>query len=89
MFPMSKVTEFVCNKYYHVVYRRDFLDPDQSVNGLLLNYSGGNVVLLSEKGIYHIKYRDVVFMRPIEPPTNKLSEEFCAWMDSIKEETMK
>lgn len=83
MIDMSKVTEYVCDKYYRIVYQRDPCDFEHSVNGLLLNYACGNVVLLSEKGIYHIKYNDIVFMAPIEPPINKFNDEFKALLEAV------
>lgn len=72
---MDKICEYACNRYYHVVYK-DCRDREQFVQGLLLNYNSGNIVLLTPKGIYHIKYKDIIFMMPIEPPMNKLNEEF-------------
>lgn len=88
MFDMSKVCEYVCDRYYHVVYSLGQYDVEQSVHGLLLNYYSGNVVLLSEKGIYHIKYKDIVFMRPVEPLTNKLSKEFNELLESFREDNI-
>ena len=82
---MDKAFGYACDKYYHVIYDRDHYGCEQRVEGLLLNYAGGNIVLLSDKGMYHIKYKDVVFMKPIEPPMNKLSEEFKDVLESFKE----
>lgn len=84
MFNMAKVTEYACDKYYRVIYKRDYYEEEHKVEGLLLNYASGNIVLLSEKGIYHIKYNDIVFMKPIEPPTNRLSKEFNDLLKSFK-----
>ena len=50
MFDMGKVTEYVCDKYYYVVYKNDNL-IEHPINGLLLNYASGNIVLLAEDGI--------------------------------------
>jgi len=88
MFDMSKVCEYACDRYYQVVYSLGQYDVEQSVHGLLLNYYSGNVVLLSEKGIYHIKYKDIVFMRPVEPLTNKLSREFNELLESFREDNI-
>ena len=82
---MTKVCEYVCDKYYHVVYNRDIMGREQFVQGLLLNYYSGNVILLTQKGICHIKYKDIIFMIPIEPPMNRLSEEFKELLESFKE----
>jgi hypothetical protein len=89
MFDMAKVCEYVCDRYYHVTYDRDNMGREQFVEGLLLNYHSGNVVLLTQKGICHIKYRDIVFMIPIEPPMNRLSEEFKELLESFKEDDNK
>lgn len=82
---MDKAFGYACDKYYHVIYDRDHYGHEQRVEGLLLNYASGNIVLLSDKGMYHIKYKDVVFMKPIEPSMNKLSEEFKEVLESFKE----
>lgn len=86
MFDMSKVCEYVCDKYYHVIYDRGNMGKEQFVQGLLLNYYGGNVVLLTQKGICHIKNKDIVFMMPIEPPMNRLSEDFKELLESFKKD---
>ena len=82
---MDKAFGYACDKYYHVIYDRDHYGHEQRVEGLLLNYASGNIVLLSDKGMYHIKYKDVVFMKPIEPPMNKLNKEFKEVLESFKE----
>ena len=84
MFDMSKVCEYVCDRYYYVTYDRDFMGREMYVHGLLLNYDSGNVVLLTQGGICHIKYEDILFMVPIEPPMNRLSEEFKELLKSLK-----
>ena len=35
-----------------------------TAEGVLINYNSGNIVLLSQNGIYHIKYKDILFMQP-------------------------
>ena len=72
---LFKAFDYACYKFYYVIYNRNGL-AEQRVKGLLLNYTGGDVVLLSENGIYHIKYRDIIFMKPFAPPMDRLSEEF-------------
>lgn len=79
-----KAFGYACDKYYIVVYDRDYGGYEKRVHGLLLNYTSGNIVLLSDKGIYHIKNKDIVFMRPIEPPMNELSKEFKEVLESFK-----
>lgn len=83
---MDKAFEYACDKYYYVIYDRDRCGYEQRVEGLLLNYASGNVVLLSDKGMYHIKYKDIVFMKPIEPPVDKFSDEFKELLKSFKED---
>lgn len=83
---MDKAFGYACDKYYFVIYDREHCGYEQRVEGLLLNYASGNVVLLADKGMYHIKYKDIVFMKPIEPPVDKLSEEFKELLKSFKED---
>lgn len=61
---LDRISEYACGRYYRVVFKNDY--PEKSINGLLLNYAGGNIVLLSEDGIYHIKYGDIISMRPMK-----------------------
>lgn len=82
MFDMCKVSEYICDRFYYVIYKR--YDIEQRVEGLLLNYASGNIVLLSENGIYHIRYKDIVFMKPFEPPMYRLSKEFKSLLESFK-----
>ena len=84
MINMDRAFGYACDKYYHVVYDRDRCGYEQRVEGLLLNYSSGNIVLLSDKGMYHIKYKDIVFMSPIEPRMEKLNEEFKNLLKSFQ-----
>ena len=76
----SKLNDYIFDKYYCVIYEPNYCysctDYGQKIEGILLNYNSGNIVLLSEHGIYHIKYKDIIFMKPIEPPMDKLSKEF-------------
>lgn len=76
MYDMGAVTGYVCDRFYYVKYQNDSL-IDIAVKGLLLNYASGNIVLLADEGIYHIKYGDILFMKPIKNfPLEKCSEEF-------------
>lgn len=84
MFNMAKVTEYVCDKYYHVTYDRDLMGRETYIEGLLLNYASGNIVLLTQKGICHIRYKDIIFMIPIEPRMEKLNEEFKNLLKSFQ-----
>ena len=69
------INEYICDKYYHVVYKRDIYD-EKHVEGVLLNYNSGSIDLLSEAGVYHIRYSDIVFMAPVEARAYKLKSEF-------------
>ena len=84
---LDKAFRYACDKYYSVIYDRDRCGYEQRAEGLLLNYAGGDVVLLSDKGIYHIKHRDIVFMRPVEPRMDKLSSEFKELVESFKKDS--
>lgn len=86
---MMRAFSYACDKYYSVIYDRERCGYEQRVEGLLLNYASGNVVLLSDKGMYHIKNKDIVFMRPIEPRLDKLSEEFKKLLESFKKDDNK
>ena len=71
---MFKAFDYACDKFYYVIYNK--YGVEQRTEGLLLNYTGGDIVLLSESGIYHLKHKDVLFMKPFNPPMDRLSEEF-------------
>ena len=73
---IGAVTGYVCGKFYYVKYLNDgFIDV--SIKGLLLNYASGDIVLLADEGVYHIKYSNILFMKPIKKfPLDKCSEEF-------------
>ena len=72
---MLKLSNYVCNKFYSVLYKK--YDQEVSTVGILLNYASGNIDLLSVDGIYHIRYSDIMFMGPIKNfPLDKCSEEF-------------
>lgn len=58
----ADIGSYVCNKHYIVNYNHN--GYEEACAGFLLNYYGGNIVLLSEDGVYHIEYKDIVFMKP-------------------------
>ena len=74
MIDMFKAFDYACNKFYVVFYNKYGIE--ERTEGLLLNYTGGNTVLLSENGVYHINGKDIIFMKPFKPPMHRLSEEF-------------
>ena len=86
MYNMGAVTSYVCDKYYYVVYKNDNL-IERRIKGLLLNYASGNIVLLADEGIYHIKYNDIILMKPIKNFTlERCSEEFQKLIQSFNTE---
>ena len=54
----------VCDKNYIVEYNH--YGYENTIKGKLLNYYSGNIVLLTEDGIYHLKYKDIIYMAPIK-----------------------
>lgn len=52
----------ICDKNYVVEYNH--YGYENTIKGKLLNYCSGNIVLLAEDGIYHLKYRDITYMAP-------------------------
>lgn len=82
MYNRNAITDYVCNKYYYVVYNNCNLT--KSIQGLLLNYANGNIVLLADEGIYHIRYSNILFMKPIKDlPLKKCSKEFQKLIKSL------
>ena len=86
MYNIGAVTSYICDKYYYVTYKHDgFIE--RSIKGLLLNYASGNIVLLADEGVYHIKYSDIILMSPIRVfPLEKCSEEFQKLIKSFETE---
>lgn len=65
---MFKAFDYACDKYYRaIVMFGDILNPKE-ISGILLNYTGKEIVLLAEGGVYHIQCKDILFLIPIEPP---------------------
>ena len=86
MYNMGAVTEYVCDKYYYVVYKNDNL-IEHPIVGLLLNYASGNIVLLADEGVYHIRYNDIILMKPIKNfPLEKCSGRFRDMIESFQTE---
>ena len=50
-----------------------------------MNYYNGNVVLLAENGIYHLKYKDIVFMKPIQLPLGIFNKEYLELLKTLQE----
>lgn len=64
MYNMALVSNYICEKFYKVIYKRN--NEEKTIRGMLLNYASGNIVLLAAEGVYHIQYKDIVFMAPNE-----------------------
>lgn len=60
----SEICAQVCDKNYIVEYNH--CGYENIIKGKLLNYWSGNIVLLTEDGIYHLKYKDIIYMAPIK-----------------------
>lgn len=54
----------VCDKNYIVEYNH--FGYEKVIKGKLLHYCSGNIVFLTEDGIYHLKYQDITYMAPIK-----------------------
>lgn len=76
----TAICEYACNKYYVVDYNHN--GYKSTVKGMLLNYYSGNIVLLSEDGIYHMKYQDIIFMKPIN--ISSLSKASVEYKELLK-----
>ena len=83
---IDKAFEYACDRYYRIVCDRDFTGSEFYVEGLLLNYTGGNIVLLSQDGIWHLKYKNIIFMYPIKPRMDRLNEEYKELLELFKGE---
>ena len=65
--------EYACYKYYKVFYSSEcYGRAEQKAEGLLLDYcgNGNGIILLAEEGIYHIKCKDIILMKPAKPMRN-------------------
>lgn len=71
MYNIALVSHYICEKFYKITYKRN--NVEKTVYGYLLNYANGNIVLLAEEGVYHIQYKDIIFMAP---DGEKILEEY-------------
>ena len=70
---MYVLNKAVCDKYYLVQYCHNHYIED--IKGYLWNYNSGNIVLVTNEGVYYIKREEVLFMRPIKPFDIEVIEE--------------
>ena len=81
----TAICGYVCDRCYVVDY--DHNGYTSTIKGFLLNYYNGNVVLLSEDGIYHLKYKDIVFMKPAKVLSfDKFSSEYKELLKILQED---
>ena len=81
----TAICGYVCDRYYIIDYNHD--GYSSTTKGFLLNYYNGNIVLLAEDGIYHLKYKDIVFMKPAKVlPLNKFSSEYQELLKILQED---
>ena len=62
--------DYITNKYYLIEYTHEKIT--EKFTGLLLDYNPTTIIILSTKGIYHLKYSDITFMKPISADTFEL-----------------
>ena len=72
---LEGIDNYICDRYYRVIYKHG-CDVEHEAKGFLLNYCGGNIVLLSDVGIYHVLYKNIVLMEPVKPKPDRWSKEF-------------
>ena len=77
----AAINSYICDRFYHVIYKREY--DEKRVNGVLLNYNGGTVDLLAEDGVYHIEYKDIIYMQPIKMPEDRISEQFKKLLEAL------
>lgn len=61
--------DYACDKCY-CVQTKDWYE----YRGLLMNYHGGDIVLLTPNGIVHEEYKNIKVMRPIKKIPLELEE---------------
>lgn len=87
MCDMKNLAEYVCGKFYYVVYTDNNSTEYPPIKGLLVNYNNGNIVLLVDGGIYHISYSNILLMKPIVNfSIGKCSKEYQKVIQSLVEE---
>lgn len=86
MDPLLKLFNYACDKMYRVVYTTEWHSDEHNVQGLLINCHGPLMILLSEKGLYYIKHKDIQLMEPIPMPRN-LGDNYRSTIETyLKEE---
>ena len=84
----TAICNYVCGGYYIINYNH--CGVVLSVEGLLEHYCKGNIILLSEDGLYHIKIKDVVLMKPIKMPSlDKFNERYQELLKTLQEDDVR
>lgn len=58
--------KYICNKYYYAETKNH-----GTFEGYMLNYNGGNIVMISPKGIIHMPYSEAIILKPINEVGNE------------------
>lgn len=85
---LIKLENAICNYAYGGYYAIDYnrYGTTLTAQGFLWHYHSGNVVLLSEDGIYHMRYRDILFMAPVKnPPLDRFNERYRKLLEELQE----
>ena len=61
-----RLSNYICDKYYYVETKNHGV-----FNGYMLNYNGGNIVVLSKKGVIHMPYSEIVILKPLGNAPNE------------------
>lgn len=63
--PLTKLMSYALDKYYVIHY--DFGREIKTITGLLIHYPSP-VVVMNEKGVYHLESKNIKDMHPISMP---------------------
>lgn len=71
---VSHCFDYAANRYYCIEIKNYGI-----IKGILLNYCGGRIILLTERGIVHLNYSEIHNMFPLKTPElNKITNESYA-----------
>lgn len=57
----DNLSKYVCDKYYTIIDENGVL-----YTGYMLNYYCGNIVMLTARGILHLKYKNIEQIVPVK-----------------------
>lgn len=81
MDPVYKLLNYACDKFYIVEHEKS----EKPFMGLLLNCSTSRYWFLTEQGLYMVKIKDLICMKPISMPEH-LNHDFKALIEKYLEE---